>query len=93
MQSTSWTALENSNLSRNERIVISAIEDAGSAGATSEEIREFAARVHGQKNYSSITARFSELEKKGVITRPGVTRKNSNDNPELVCFMAKPPLL
>ncbi len=93
MQSTSWTALKNSNLSRNERIVVCAIKDAGNSGAISEEIREFAARVYGQTNYSSITSRFSELENKGVITRPGVTRKNSNDNPELVCFLAKPPLI
>jgi hypothetical protein len=67
-----------------EQKVLDVIEAAGATGCISDEVR--AAYPH--LSYSSVTARFASLEKKGAIYRAGDTRRGDSGRRQQVMRLA-----
>ena len=78
---TSIEAAEALDVSRLESIVLQVIQESGEAGMISDEVRTHVAIEHGVHSYSSVTARYSELTRRGLISftgskRPGRSGRN-----------------
>jgi hypothetical protein len=85
MRPATSTAANNSlDLNELEQLVLDVIEGAGATGCISDEIRG----TYPDLSYSSITARFAALEKKGAIYRAGDTRSGKSGRKQLVMRMA-----
>jgi len=78
---TSAEAFETIDTSKLERIVYEILLES-KKGLISDEVRSLAQIRHGVTAYSSVTARFSSLYRKGLIEyvgkRPGMSGRNQN---------------
>lgn len=81
---TSTAAHRSLDLNELEQKVFDVIEAAGATGCISDEIRG----TYPELSYSSITARFASLEKKGAIYRAGDTRSGKSGRQQLVMRLA-----
>jgi hypothetical protein len=82
---TSMAAMHSINLTRLEAMVLKCIDDYGNDGCISDEVRsEFP-----ELSYSSVTARFASLEKRGAIVRLGDTRKGESNRQQQVMRSAR----
>lgn len=77
---TSQAAIDSIDVTRLEGMVAEAISKAGPDGLTSDEVRA----LFPDLAYSSVTARFASLERRGVITRRGDTRPGKSGRKQLV---------
>lgn len=68
-----------------EQKVLDVIDTAGATGCISDQVRA----CYPHLSYSSITARFSSLEKKGQIYRAGDTRPGTSGRQQQVMRLAK----
>ena len=67
---TSFDALESIDATALESLVLEIIK-ANPDGVISDEVREIAMQCHGIFAYSSVTARFANLHRRGKITYAG----------------------
>ena len=74
---TSWEAAESVDTNRLEKIVLNSIKAHGKKGATHDEVWTNLMIKHRVNTFreGSITPRYATLERKGLITRNGDTRK------------------
>lgn len=77
---TSNIAKQSIDTATLERMVANAIAKAGPNGLISDEVRA----IFPELAYSSVTARFAALERRGVITRRGDTRPGNSGRPQLI---------
>ena len=84
---TSWEAAEKVDTNRLEKIVLKAIQAHGEGGATHDQIFQYLSmRFKDVYREGSITPRYATLERKGLITRDGTTRKGRAGRSQLVMF-------
>jgi hypothetical protein len=83
--STSIAAALSVDTSALEELVYQAILDTKDRGAIADELR----RAYPTLAYSSITARFFNLEKQGRIYRPGITRRGDSGRAQQVMWADK----
>ena len=77
---TSMTAYQSVNLTVLEELVLSTISSFGVAGCISDDVR----KAHPHLSYSSVTARFSSLEKSECIFRSGETKAGESGRQQKV---------
>ena len=89
---TSWEAAEKVNTNRLEKIVLDCIEAFGAEGAIHDDVWNTLLQLSGKRGCSvnlregSITPRYAQLEKKGLIYRDGTTRKGGMGRSQLVMY-------
>ena len=89
---TSWEAAEKVNTNRLEKIVLDCIKAHGKNGATHDDVWQTLPQLSSKGGKSthvregSITPRYAQLEKKGLIYRDGTTRKGSMGRSQLVMY-------
>ncbi|MFK3741047.1 hypothetical protein [Massilia sp. TN1-12] len=81
---TSLAALHSIDMTELEQKVLDTIGGAGARGCISDEVRA----AYPLLSYSSITARFAALEKKGAIYRAGDTRRGDSGRRQQVMRLA-----
>jgi len=88
---TSWEAAESLDTNRLEKIVLSSIKAHGKIGAIHDEVWSHLIKSHKHNTFreGSITPRYATLERKGLITRNGDTRKGSAGRSQLVMYATK----
>ena len=100
---TSWEAAESVDTNRLEKLVLDLIKRHGQEGAIHDEVykmyiddaKKFASHHNDFNPYTdmhkegSITPRYATLERKGLITRNGDTRKGSAGRSQLVMYATK----
>jgi hypothetical protein len=91
-QQTSIEAYEKvkPKLNRLEQLVLDVIQSYGERGCTSDEVRNHLTGL----SYSSVTARYSSLERKGLIIRDGRTRAGNRGSSQMImwdteCYMVQ----
>ncbi|MPQ56368.1 hypothetical protein [Duganella sp. FT27W] len=77
---TSIAALLSVDITELEQLMLDVIEATGATGCISDEVLA----CYPSLSYSSVTARFSSLEKKGVIYRSGDTRPGDSGRAQQV---------
>jgi len=77
---TSNDALDGLDTLKLEGIAEQCIRLAGVSGATSDEVRRIARVMHGVTSYSSMTARWANLVKRGRIVRLGKPYTRAGDS-------------
>jgi len=77
---TSSDALDGLDITKLEGIAEQCIRRAGVSGATSDEVRRIARVVYGITAYSSMTARWAGLVKRGRIVRLGKPYTRAGDS-------------
>lgn len=82
---TSIAAAESIDVSRLEQIVLALVKHAGERGITQDEAL---LATCGSLAYSSVTARFSGLTRKGLIRDSGERRKGRSGRSQRVHVMA-----
>ena len=85
---TSIEAAEQLDATRLERMVLEAIQKLNS-GCISDDVRKYCEAKYGVKSYSSITARFCSLERKGLITYTGEKRLGASGRNQRVMVVNK----
>jgi hypothetical protein len=85
---TSIEAAENLDASRLERMVLEAVQNLNS-GCISDDVRKYCEAKYGVKSYSSITARFCSLERKGFIKYTGEKRLGASGRNQRVMIVNK----
>lgn len=85
MTSTSYAAQLSVDTTALEQMVYEAILSTKERGAISDELRHMFPNLA----YSSVTARFFNLEKQGRIYRPGVTRRGDSGRAQMVMWADK----
>ena len=89
---TSWEAADKVNTNRLEKIVLDCIKAHGLYGATHDDVWQTLPQLSGKGGRSthvregSITPRYAQLEKKGLIYRDGTTRKGGMGRSQLVMY-------
>ena len=84
---TSWEAAEKVDTNRLEQVVLRAIIAHGDGGATHDEVFTYLSmRFKDAFREGSITPRYASLERKGLITRNGDTRKGRAGRSQLVMY-------
>ena len=89
---TSWEAADKVNTNRLEKIVLDCIKAHGKNGATHDDVWQTLPQLYGKGGKSthvregSITPRYAQLEKKGLIYRDGTTRKGGMGRSQLVMY-------
>ena len=89
---TSWEAAEKVNTNRLEKIVFDCIKAHGNNGAIHDDVWNTLPQLSGKGGRSlnvregSITPRYAQLEKKGLIYRDGTTRKGDMGRSQLVMY-------
>ena len=89
---TSWEAAEKVNTNRLEKIVLDCIKAHGKNGATHDDVWQTLPQLSGKDGRGthvregSITPRYAQLEKKGLIYRDGTTRKGGMGRSQLVMY-------
>tara|TARA_B100000212_G_scaffold249602_1_gene190879 strand:+ start:1099 stop:1413 length:315 start_codon:yes stop_codon:yes gene_type:complete len=87
---TSWEAAEKVDTNRLEQVVLKAIIAHGDGGATHDEVFTYLSmRFKDAFREGSITPRYATLERKGLITRNGDTRKGRAGRSQLVMYSNK----
>lgn len=84
--STSVDAAYAIDLTALEGVVFKLIDSSGKKGMTQDDVLQCLPHLP----YSSVTARFSGLERKGMIHRPGFKRKGRSGRNQLVMFSREP---
>ena len=99
---TSWEAAEKVNTNRLESFVLDIVKAHGDNGCTHDELMDHYWKMSA--NYAShhpewtpddmhsvgsITPRYATLERKGLITRDGTTRKGKKGRSQLVMYYKK----
>jgi hypothetical protein len=83
---TSIEAAEKLDATRLERMVLEAIQNFNS-GCISDDVRKYCKAKYGVESYSSITARFCSLERKGLITYTGEKRLGASGRNQRVMIV------
>jgi len=89
---TSWEAADKVNTNRLEKIVLDCIKAHGNNGAIHDDVWNTLPQLSGKGGRSlnvregSITPRYAQLEKKGLIYRDGTTRKGEMGRSQLVMY-------
>ena len=89
---TSWEAADKVNTNRLERFVLDCIKAHGKNGATHDDVWNTLPQIASKGGRSihiregSITPRYAQLEKKGLIYRDGTTRKGEMGRSQLVMY-------
>jgi len=83
--STSLAAYHSISMTELEERVLEVIEASGMDGCISDEVQA----CYPKLSYSSVTARFSSLEKKGLIYRNGDTRPGVSGRQQQVMRLGK----
>ena len=92
---TSWEAAEKVDTNRLEKVVLKAIQAHGENGATHDQIFQYLNMISHKSGFKdayregSITPRYATLERKGLITRNGDTRKGRAGRSQLVMYYKK----
>ena len=99
---TSWEAAEKVNTNRLESFVLDIVKAHGDNGCTHDELMDhywkmsadFASQhpewtPDDMHSVGSITPRYATLERKGLITRDGTTRKGKKGRSQLVMYYKK----
>ena len=85
---TSWEAAERVDTNRLEKYVLDGIKSFGHIGATHDEVWTNLNMSHRVNTFreGSITPRYATLERKGLITRNGDTRRGRAGRSQLVMY-------
>ena len=84
---TSWEAADQVNTNRLEKIVLDCIKSYGNDGAIHDDVWNSLSLAGGIRvREGSITPRYAQLEKKGLIYRDGTTRKGGMGRSQLVMY-------
>lgn len=78
----SLEALDSVDTTALERLVLEDVVGFGARGCIADEVRA----LHPRHAYSSITARFANLERKGFIVRPGNRRPGHSGRNQSVIY-------
>ena len=90
---TSWEAADKVNTNKLETLVLSVLKEHGANGATHDQVINHLEETKLWKYYTammarevSISPRYAQLERKGLIYRDGTTRKGSMGRNQLVMY-------
>ena len=99
---TSWEAAEKVNTNRLESFVLDIVKAHGDNGCTHDELMDHYWKMSANlashhpewtpddmHSVGSITPRYATLERKGLITRDGTTRKGKKGRSQLVMYYKK----
>ena len=89
---TSIEAAESIEPNRLESLVLDAITSLGwnhEKGCISDEVIRYMASHHGINRYSTVTARYAALYRKGLIEYTGEKRKGESGRPQRVMVVAE----
>ena len=99
---TSWEAAEKVNTNRLESFVLDIVKAHGDNGCTHDELMDHYWKMSANfashhpewtpddmHSVGSITPRYAQLERKGLITRDGTTRKGKKGRSQLVMYYKK----
>lgn len=99
---TSWEAAEKVNTNRLESFVLDIVKAHGDNGCTHDELMDHYWKMSADfashhpewtpddmHSVGSITPRYATLERKGLITRDGTTRKGKKGRSQLVMYYKK----